>query len=171
MLSPTCPSRQMSSNSAAYMVVVRLKHLATKVRTLNALLKQWVKFNYTADIGRHFQSSAAGSVSAFCVGVFRTGILLWCATVGPSAFCSDACIDGSGTSLEQEQLDGSVRLIAYISRATLPAECNWTVLDLETGGIIWAIKRLRGHIWSSKFAIYSDHKTLESTCKAGEHNA
>ncbi|CAB1117358.1 unnamed protein product [Ectocarpus sp. CCAP 1310/34] len=89
----------------------------------------------------------------------------------PLRLCSDSCIDGFGASLEQEQLDGSVRPIVYISRATLPAERNWTVLDLEAGGIVWAIKRLRGYLWSTKFVIYSDHKALESIGKVGEHNA
>ncbi|CAB1108007.1 unnamed protein product [Ectocarpus sp. CCAP 1310/34] len=89
----------------------------------------------------------------------------------PLRLCSDACIDGFGASLEQEQLDGSVRPIVYISRTTLPAERNWTVLDLEAGGIVWAIKRLRGYLWSTKFIIYSDHKALESIGKVGEHNA
>ncbi|CAB1103607.1 unnamed protein product [Ectocarpus sp. CCAP 1310/34] len=89
----------------------------------------------------------------------------------PLRLCSDACIDGFGASLEQEQLDGSVRPIVYISRATLPAERNWTVMDLEAGGIVWAIKRLHGCLWSTKFIIYSDHKALESIGKVGEHNA
>ena len=31
----------------------------------------------------------------------------------------DACIDGFGAALEQEQADGSMKHIAYISRVTL----------------------------------------------------
>ena len=34
----------------------------------------------------------------------------------------DACIDGFGAALEQEQTDGSIKPIAYISRATLDSE-------------------------------------------------
>ena len=37
----------------------------------------------------------------------------------------DACIDGFGAALEQEQLDGSVRPIAYISRATPSPVITW----------------------------------------------
>ena len=33
--------------------------------------------------------------------------------------------------------------IAYISRATLDSESHWTPLDLGTGSIVWAPKRLR----------------------------
>ncbi|CAB1121588.1 unnamed protein product [Ectocarpus sp. CCAP 1310/34] len=124
-----------------------LKNLATKVRPLNSLLKQGVPFKYTP-----------GMVKV--VKTFR-----------PLRLCCDACIDGFGAALEQEQLDSSVRPIVYISRATRRAERNWTVLDLEAGGIVWAIKRLRGYLWSTKFIIYSDHKALESIGKVGEHNA
>eukprot|EP00752_Nemacystus_decipiens_P015617 g13940.t1 len=85
-------------------------------------------------------------------------------------FC-DASIDGFGASLEQEQPDGSVKPIVYISRATLPSERNWTPLDLEAGSIVWAIKRLRGYLWMNKFRIFTDHQALENIGKVGDHNA
>ncbi|CAB1111268.1 unnamed protein product [Ectocarpus sp. CCAP 1310/34] len=146
-----------------------LKNLATKVRPLNSLLKQGVPFKYTPGMVK--------VVKTLLSELARPPILVfpdWAAIEDnsrPLRLCSDACIDGFGASLEQEQLDGSVRPIVYISRATLPAERNWTVLDLEAGGIVWAIKRLRGYLWSTKFIIYSDHKALESIGKVGEHNA
>ena len=83
----------------------------------------------------------------------------------------DACIDGFGAALEQEQPDGSVRPIAYISRATLNSERHWTPLDLEAGSIVWPIKCLRGYLWGTKFRIFSGHKALESIGKVGDHNA
>ena len=83
----------------------------------------------------------------------------------------DACIDGFGAALEQEQADGSIKPIAYVSRATLDSERHWTPLDLEAGSIVWALKRLRGYLWGTKFRIFSDHKALESRGKVGNHNA
>ncbi|MEP2272374.1 MAG: ribonuclease H family protein, partial [Marinobacter sp.] len=83
----------------------------------------------------------------------------------------DACIEGFGVALEQEQPDDSVWPIAYISRATLDSERHWTPLDLEAGSIVWAIKRLRGYLWGTKFPIFSDHKALESIGKVRDHNA
>ena len=53
----------------------------------------------------------------------------------------------------------------------MDSERSWTPLDLEAGSIIWAIKRLRGHLWSTRIQIYSDHKALENIVKVGEHNA
>lgn len=60
--------------------------------------------------------------------------------------------------LELEQLDGSVRPIACISQAFLP-----TILDVEAGGSVWAIKWLRRYVRSTKFFVYSDCKALENT--------
>ena len=76
------------------------------------------------------------------------------------AYC-DACIDGFGAAFKQEQPYGSVRPIACISRAILDSERYWTPLDLEAGNIIWAIKRLRGYLWGTKFRVFSDHKAAK----------
>ena len=73
-----------------------------------------------------------------------------------------ATIDGFGLTLEQEQLDGSVYPILFISRTTLGNEPSSTSLDLKVGRIVWAIKCPRGYLWSTKFLIYSDHKALEN---------
>ena len=83
----------------------------------------------------------------------------------------DACIDGFGAALEQEQTDGSIKSIPYISRATLDSEKHWTPLDMEAGSIVWAFKRVRGCLWGTKFRILSDHKALKGIDKVGNHNA
>ena len=64
----------------------------------------------------------------------------------------DACIDGFGAALEQEQPGGSSRLIAYISRVTLDSERHRTPLDLEAGSVVWGIKILEGYLWGTNFA-------------------
>ena len=62
---------------------------------------------------------------------------------------------GSDLALSEDgpcSVEGAVTLddvsfatkIAYISRATLDSERHWTPLDLGTGTIVWAPKRLRG---------------------------
>lgn len=56
---------------------------------------------------------------------------------------TDANTNRFGAVLNQPQLDGFVRPILYISRATRPNEVNWSPLELEGRVITWAIKRLR----------------------------
>ena len=65
----------------------------------------------------------------------------------------DACIDGFGAALEQKQEDGSIKPIAYISRATCDSARHWSPLDLEAGSIVWALKRLRGSLWGTHVCI------------------
>ena len=50
--------------------------------------------------------------------------------------------------------------ITYISRATLDSEGHWTPLDLETGSIVWAPKRLRGYFGeqSSAYPLATKHR-------------
>ena len=72
--------------------------------------------------------------------------------------------------LNQPQLDGSVRPIPYVSRATLSNEVNWSPIELEGGAITWAIKRLRRYLFQVPFQIYTDHGALEQLAKVGEHN-
>ena len=42
---------------------------------------------------------------------------------------------------------------------------------MEPGSIVWTLKRLRGHLWGTKFRIFSNHKALESIGRVGNHNA
>ena len=87
----------------------------------------------------------------------------------PFLLYRDASIDGFGATLEQEQKDGSIGRIFFISRATLESERHWTPLDLEAGSIAGSINRLRGYLWGTTFRIVSDHKALESLAKVAEH--
>ena len=142
--------------------------MSTRLRPGNAFLKQRVKFIFTP--------AMKAIIRQLLHDLATPPILVypdWDAVDNnsrPFRLYSDASRDG-GATLEQEESDGSVRPIVFISRATLDKERSWTPLDLEAGRIVWAIQRLRGHLWSTNFRIYSDHKALENIAKVGEHNA
>lgn len=53
-----------------------------------------------------------------------------------------ASIHGIGSTLELEQLHGSVRPTIYASRITFEPEGYWTPLDLKACSLVWAIKCL-----------------------------
>ena len=145
-----------------------LPNLSRRLRPINALLKQGAAFDFT--------SAMETTVRDILRDLTKPPILVypdWDAVADnsrPFRLYCDASLDGFGATLEQEQPDGSVRPLIYVSRATLDSERSWTPLDLEAGSIVWAIKRLRGHLWSTNFHIYSDHKALENIAKVGEHN-
>lgn len=60
-------------------------------------------------------------------------------------------IDGFDATLDQ-QLDGhTIRPIAFISRTTTGPKRLWIPLDLEAGGTVWSITRLRGRVWVASY--------------------
>ena len=80
----------------------------------------------------------------------------------------DASTAGFRATLEQEQRDGSIRPIVYISRATLANEQNWTTMELEAGCIVWSIRRLRRYLFGVFFRAFTDHECLQQIRKIGE---
>ena len=110
-----------------------LRYLSKRIRPIISLLRKGVKFEFT--------SAMEVIVREILAEFWTTPILVfpnWDAVADVSrpfhAYCSVG-IDGFGAGLEQEQPDGSVRPIAYISRATLDSERHWAPLDLEAGSI------------------------------------
>ena len=82
----------------------------------------------------------------------------------------DASTTGLGATLEQEQPNGTVKPIVFISRATLDSEQNWTALDLEAAAVVWSIKRLRGYLRGTKFKVFTDSSALQNIGKIADHN-
>ena len=142
--------------------------MAKRIRPITSLLRQGVKFVFTPSM-ETIVRTLLEELSAPPVLVYPD----WDAIADnsrPFLFYCDTSVDGFGATFEQEQRDGSIRPIFFISRATLESERHWTPLDHEPGSIVWSIKRLCGYLWFATFRIFSDLKTLKSLAKVAEHN-
>ena len=78
----------------------------------------------------------------------------------PFILRTDASIEGLGAILSQT-IDGTERIILYISRTVQPNEKNWSIQQLEALGIIWACETVRPFIIGTKVLIITDHKSLQ----------
>ena len=111
-----------------------LPNMAKRVRPITALLKNGATFGFT--------SPMEDTVRALLAELAAPPILVfpdWDAVIDksrPFRLHCDASTDGLGATLEQEQPDGSIRPIVYISRATLANEQNWTPMELEAGCVV-----------------------------------
>ena len=70
---------------------------------------------------------------------------------------TDASTLGLGAILSQSQPDGMVHPIAYASRSLQPAEKNYGITELETLGLVWAVKYFRPFILGYPCLVFTDH--------------
>ena len=70
---------------------------------------------------------------------------------------TDASTLGLGAILSQSQPDGMVHPIAYASRSLQPAEKNYGITELETMGLVWAVKYFRPFILGYPCLVFTDH--------------
>ena len=143
-----------------------LPNTARRIRPITALLKKGVAFDFT--------STMEDTVRALLAELAAPPILVfpdWDAVIDtsrPFRLHCDASTAGLGATLEQEQPNGSIRPIVYISRATLDNEQNWTPMELEAGWVVWSIRRLRRYLFGVYFLVSTDHQCLQLICKIGE---
>ena len=143
-----------------------LPNMSRLIRPITALLKKGATFDFT--------STMEDTVRALLAELAAPPILVypdWDAVVDttrPFRLHCDASTAGLGATLEQEQPDGSIRPIVYISRATLDNEQNWKAMELEAGCVVWSIRRLRRYLFGVYFLVFTDHQCLQQICKIGE---
>ena len=61
--------------------------------------------------------------------------------------------------LAQQQVDGKVHPIA---RSLNPAEQKYTITELETLGLVWAVRLFRPYILGHRCIVYTDHAACTS---------
>ena len=111
-----------------------LPNMAHHIRPVTALLKKGAAFEFTSAMEDTNRTLLAELVASPIL-VFPD----WDAAIDtsrPFRLHCDASTTGLGATLEQEQPDGSIRPIVYISRPTLDNEQNWTPMELEAGCVV-----------------------------------
>ena len=143
-----------------------LPNMAKRVKSITSLLKKGAVFDFMPAMETAVRTLLA-ELAAPPILVFPD----WDAVINksrPFRLHCDASTDGLGATLEQEQPDGSIRPIVYISRAALSNERNWTPMELEDGCVVWSIRRLRRYLFSVFFLIFTDHECFQQISKIGE---
>ena len=77
---------------------------------------------------------------------------------------TDASYHGLGAVLAQKLADQKLHPVAFGSRALSLAEKNYSVTELETLAVVWAIKHFHAYLYGNNVKVVTDHsavKTLE----------
>lgn len=75
---------------------------------------------------------------------------------------TDASIQGLGAVLSQQQEDSKLHPIAYASRALNKSEKNYSITELETLAVVWAISHFRSHLYGNTVKVLTDHSAVKS---------
>ena len=86
---------------------------------------------------------------------------------------TDASIEGLGAVLSQAQGDGRLHPIAFASRALSQAERNYSITELETLAVVWAVSHFHYYLYNQVVTVYTDHTAvkavLETPNPSGKH--
>ena len=64
--------------------------------------------------------------------------------------------------LAQQQADGQVHPIAFASRSLTAPERNYAITELETLGLVWALKIFRAYLLGHRCIVFTDHAACTS---------
>ena len=68
--------------------------------------------------------------------------------------------------LEQEQPDGQLHPVAYVSRTLSKSESRYGITELEALALVWAAKHFRAYLPGHPCTAYTDHTPLQAMLKA-----
>ncbi len=86
----------------------------------------------------------------------------------PFVIATNAPGHALGATLMQTDDRGKNRPIAYASRILSSAESRYSVTDLETLAIVWALRHFRDLIYGYPITVYTAHKAVKDLFKG--HN-
>ena len=75
---------------------------------------------------------------------------------------TDASLEGLGAVLSQADVNGKLHPVAYASRALHKHERNYPITELETLGLVWAVKYFRAYLLGHPCVVWTDHSACTS---------
>ena len=88
----------------------------------------------------------------------------------PFVLETDTSIQGLGAILSQKQPDGQLHPVAYASCALLPAERNYSISELETLAVVWAIQYFHAYLYSHQVTVITDHSAVKAILQTPSPN-
>ena len=132
-------------------------HYATLSSALLRLLKKDVAFIWGEEQEHAFNALKNALTSAPVLGFPNFN--------EPFILVTDASGKGLGAALMQRDSRNKNRPIAYASRILNNAESRYSITDLETLAIVWALRHFRDLIYGYSVTVYTDHKAVKDLFK------
>ena len=82
---------------------------------------------------------------------------------------TDASVKGVGAVLSQQLDDGRLHPVAYASRSLSIAERNYSITELETLSVVWAVQHFRA-LYGHNVTVITDHSAVKSVLETPGSN-
>ena len=86
-------------------------------------------------------------------------------------FETDGSLEGLGAVLGQKQPDGQVHPVAYASRSLHVHKRNYAIMELETLGLVLAVRDFRPYFLGHHTMVLTDHSACTSLLKSAKPSA
>ena len=129
-----------------------LPNLSTKLRPLYQLLKRGTRW--------HWDKSRAEAFEVAKNALQDDTLLVHYDSNRQLVLACDALPYGLGAVLSHIMDDGQERPIAYASRTLTAAEKNYSQLEKEALGVVFAVQKFHNYLYVREFIIESDHRPL-----------
>ena len=80
----------------------------------------------------------------------------------PFVLQTDASILGLGAVLSQKQSDNRLHPVAFASRSLSKAERNYSITELETLAVVWAVSHFHAYLYGHKVTVYTDRSAVRA---------
>ena len=129
---------------------------------LNQLTRKGVEFSWTAECQEAFMTLKQKLITS--------PVLAYPSFGKEFVLETDASLLGLGAVLSQPQDD---ERIAYASRALSPQEANYSITELETLAVVWAVTYFHTYLYGHSVTVFTDHTAvkavLETPNPSGKH--
>ena len=82
----------------------------------------------------------------------------------PTILVTDASQVGLGGVLLQEQNNGAIKPVVYISHLLSSTETRYSRIEREALACVWATERFHDYLFGKEFTLLTDSKPLVSLC-------
>ena len=80
---------------------------------------------------------------------------------------------GSSNAETRQMIEGKLHPVAYASRALNSPEKNYSVTELETLAVVWAVTHFHSYLYGNRVNVITDHASvkavLETPNPTGKH--
>ena len=127
-------------------------HLAERTKPIRDLLSNKKQWYWGSNQEKAFLELKESLCTEKCLALFEPN--------RQTIVSADTSAYGLGAMLRQKQPNGSLRPIAYVSRAMTECEQRYAQIEKEALALTWDCERLNQYLLGSKFLLETDHKPL-----------